>query len=205
MIIGLIGLIDSGKGTVGDMLIDNGFVHESFANSLKDATASIFGWDRAMLEGDTNLSRVQREVIDPWWEEKLGIPNFTPRLALQLLGTDVFRNNFHNDIWILSLEKALKDITGNVVVTDARFPNEVTMIRRAGGKVIRVKRGPDPEWFELAAHNVDAMPHAHPEIHASEYMWANITPDYLINNEGTIKDLHSIVNDLLEDLRDAIQ
>ena len=35
MIIGLVGLIGSGKGTVGDILIEQGFKHESFANSLK--------------------------------------------------------------------------------------------------------------------------------------------------------------------------
>lgn len=205
MIIGLIGLIGSGKGTVGNMLIDKGFRSESFANSLKDATASIFGWDRAMLEGDTDKSRAQRETIDEWWSKRLNIPNFTPRLALQLLGTDVFRNNFHQDTWILSLEKRLSRIEHNVVITDARFPNEVAMIRRAGGKVVRVKRGEDPDWFEVAKHNVDTMPHLHPEIHASEYMWASIVPDYLITNEGTIDDLYVVVKDLLEDLQSANQ
>ena len=33
MIIGLVGLIGSGKGTVGDMLVDQDFTHESFASS----------------------------------------------------------------------------------------------------------------------------------------------------------------------------
>ena len=124
---------------------------------------------------------------------------------MQLLGTDVFRNNFHQDTWILSLEKRLSRIEHNVVITDARFPNEVAMIRRAGGKVVRVKRGEDPDWFEVAKHNVDTMPHLHPEIHASEYMWASIVPDYLITNEGTIDDLYVVVKDLLEDLQSANQ
>ncbi len=200
MIVGLIGLIGSGKGTVGDMLIDEGFQHESFANTLKDATASIFGWDRAMLEGDTDVSRAKREEVDTWWQERLNIPDFTPRLALQLLGTDLFRNQFHQDIWILSLEKRLREIQNDIVVTDARFPNEVNMIRRAGGKVVRVKRGEDPDWFDLAIHNPDAMQHAHPGIHASEYMWASVTPDYMILNDGSIDDLKFTVKDLLQDL-----
>ena len=98
MIVGLVGLIGSGKGTVGDMLISEGFKHESFAAPLKDAAASIFYWNRDSLEGVTPESRAWRERVDTWWSEHLGIPNFTPRLALQLLGTEVFRNHFHQDI-----------------------------------------------------------------------------------------------------------
>ena len=67
MIVGLVGLIGSGKGTVGDMLIEQGFVQASFAEPLKDATASIFNWDRELLAGVTDDSRAWREKVDPWW------------------------------------------------------------------------------------------------------------------------------------------
>ena len=205
MIIGLIGLIDSGKGTVGDMLIEQGFQHESFANSLKDATASIFNWDRAMLEGDTSASRAQRETVDEWWNKRLKIPDFTPRVALQILGTDILRNHFHADIWVLSMEARIKDAKQNVVITDVRFPNEVRIIRELGGKIVRIKRGDDPEWFSLAASDHESMPVIYPNVHASEYSWAGTTPDYLIDNKGTIGDLRKIVNDLLDDLRATSQ
>ena len=205
MIIGLIGLINSGKGTVGSMLIEQGFQHESFANSLKDATASIFNWDRAMLEGDTSASRAQRETVDEWWNERLQIPDFTPRVALQILGTDILRNHFHADIWVLSMEARIKDAKQNVVITDVRFPNEVRSIRELGGKIVRIKRGDDPEWFSLAASDHESMPVIYPNVHASEYSWAGTTPDYLIDNKGTIGDLRKIVNDLLEDLRATSQ
>ena len=205
MIIGLIGLINSGKGTVGSMLIEQGFQYESFANSLKDAAAGIFNWDRAMLEGDTSDSRVWRETVDEWWNERLQIPDFTPRVALQILGTDILRNHFHADIWVLSMEARIKDAKQNVVITDVRFPNEVRSIRELGGKIVRIKRGDDPEWFSLAASDHESMPMIYPDIHASEYSWAGTTPDYLIDNKGTIGDLREIVNDLLEDLRATSQ
>ena len=205
MIIGLIGLINSGKGTVGSMLIEQDFQHESFANSLKDATASIFNWDRAMLEGDTSASRAQRETVDEWWNERLQIPDFTPRVALQILGTDILRNHFHADIWVLSMEARIKDAKQNVVITDVRFPNEVRSIRELGGKIVRIKRGDDPELFSLAASDHESMPVIYPNVHASEYSWAGTTPDYLIDNKGTIGDLRKIVNDLLEDLRATSQ
>ena len=205
MIVGLVGLIGSGKGTVGDMLISEGFKHESFAAPLKDAAASIFYWNRDSLEGDTPESRAWRERVDTWWSEHLGIPNFTPRLALQLLGTEVFRNHFHQDIWILSMEARLREEKNNVVVTDARFPNEIAMVRRAGGVVVRVKRGDDPEWFDLAKINPGAMTEVYPDIHASEYSWCSVTPNYVISNDGTLEDLEQVVKDLLEDLHVASQ
>ena len=58
MLIGLVGLIGSGKDTVAERLVtDHGFKRDSFAKSLKDAVGNIFGWDRLMLEGQTTESR----------------------------------------------------------------------------------------------------------------------------------------------------
>ena len=70
MIIGICGLIGSGKGTVADILVDQGFKKVSFADKLKDGVAEIFGWDRAMLEGDTDESRQWREQIDNYWSNE---------------------------------------------------------------------------------------------------------------------------------------
>ena len=86
MIVGLVGFIGSGKGTVASQLVDDyNFRQDSFASTLKDACSVIFGWPRHMLEGDTKESREWREVVDPWWSKKLSMPNFSPRLALQAL------------------------------------------------------------------------------------------------------------------------
>lgn len=199
MLIGLLGRIDSGKGTVAKELVNTyGFRQDSFAATLKDATAALFNWDRAMLEGDTPESREAREQVDVFWAEKLSIPNFTPRLALQLLGTDVFRNHFHQDIWILSVMARYKD-NENVVISDARFPNEVEAIREMGGRIIQVDRGKEPEWWDCAKDATDGMIEAiermdmHYKIHASEWAWANSEPDEVIYNNGTLDELYSMV------------
>ena len=56
MLIGLVGLIGSGKDTVAERLVMNhNFRKDSFARSLKDAVSVIFGWDRQLLEGVTNF------------------------------------------------------------------------------------------------------------------------------------------------------
>jgi hypothetical protein len=74
MIIGICGLIGSGKDTAADYLVNlHHFRRESFANTLKDAVAQVFGWDRTMLEGRTKHSREWREQVDPWWAERLNM------------------------------------------------------------------------------------------------------------------------------------
>ena len=147
MILGIVGSIGSGKDTLADYLSNfHEFRRESFASSLKDALSVIFGWDRTLLEGRTKQSRAWREEVDEWWANRLNIPHLTPRWVLQNFATEVCRETFHDDIWIASLEKKLLTITDNLVITDCRFPNEIAAIQNAGGKIIRINRGPEPEW-----------------------------------------------------------
>lgn len=209
MIIGLLGSIGSGKNTVANMLVEqHGFVRHSFASSLKDATASVFGWPRELLEGDTEYSRQWRETPDEWWAEKMGVAGFTPRLAMQLLGTEVFRNHFHKDIWINSLLYQLEaQPNTNKVISDARFPNEITTIQNAGGILIRVDRGPKPDWWEVAvrAYNGDAhceqmMLSAYSHIHESEWRWAGCVPWAVINNDGTLQELDYTLHRVMAEL-----
>lgn len=208
MIVGLLGSIGSGKNTVAQILVESyGFRQESFASSLKDACANIFSWPRSLLEGNTEHSRQWREEVDEWWAEKLGIEGFTPRLALQLVGTDVMRNHFHKDIWFLSLQyKLLTMPNTNVVISDARFPNEIRMIEELGGMLIRVDRGPKPEWWNVAvaAYNGDGhceemMRTVYGHVHESEWAWVGCEPHLVIRNEGTLEDLRQATCDAVED------
>lgn len=158
-IIGICGWKSVGKDTAGKFLIDyRGFVKDSFAKSLKDMASVIFNWDRDLLEGITDESRQFREEPDIFWEQKLDwihhkgsklSERFTPRFALQYLGTQLFRDNFHDDIWVSSMESRLQN-SNNVVITDCRFRNEMNMIKNLGGKIIWVQRGPLPEWYDYA-------------------------------------------------------
>lgn len=206
-IVGIIGFLGSGKNTVGDYMISElGFEQDSFAGPLKDCISMVFGWDRDLMEGSTPESRKWRDEPDEWWEAKLGWQNhrlnylrkrFTPRLAMQLWGTDVIRTGFNDDIWILSLQNRLKQ-KDRVVITDCRFPNEIQSIRELGGKIIRVKRGPEPEWWDTAiAANSPTFTHANEAtqgmdalgIHISEWAWIGTTFDAVIENDGTLLEL----------------
>ena len=198
MIIGICGLIGAGKDTAADYLVNfHEFRRDSFAATLKDAVAAVFGWDRDLLEGRTKHAREWREEIDPWWSQRLNMPGLTPRLILQLWGTEVCRQGFHDDIWIASLENKLRQTQDNVVISDCRFPNEIDAIRNAGGRVIRIVRGPDPEWFKIARFSPEKMKTEWPEIHASEYSWAKTEFDFVIENNGTIVELYQELKNLV--------
>ena len=128
MIIGVVGFINSGKDTIADYLTNfHGFRRESFASTLKDAVAQVFGWDRTLLEGRTKQAREWRERVDPWWAERLNMPTLTPRWILQYWGTEVCRAGFHDDIWIASLENKLRNSQDDVVISDCRFESEINI------------------------------------------------------------------------------
>lgn len=193
-IIGIVGFIGSGKGTVGQYLVnEHNYIETSFAKTLKDSVASIFCWPRDLLEGDTLESREWREQTDQWWSKKLGRP-VTPRWALQYFGTDVMRMHFNTNIWTWSVEKQIADCKGPVVITDARFPNEINLLRELGGKIIWVRKPTLPDWYDAAmTQNKNLsydMTKNYPDIHQSEWAWIGTPIDAEIMNNKTIKDLY---------------
>ena len=214
MIIGICGLIGAGKDTAADYLVNfHEFRRDSFASALKDAVSAVFGWDRDMMEGRTKIAREWREKVDPWWANRLQIPHLTPRWIMQYWGTDVLRNCFHNDIWIASIENKIRNSQDDVVISDCRFQNEISAIKNAGGVVVRVVRGPDPEWFSdaialnkgpghigwaIAKDNLLRL-----NVHPSEYSWVGTNFDYVLSNNGTVDSLYQQISNLVRDLHDA--
>lgn len=205
MIIGFVGFIGSGKDTAADYLVNfHGFRRDSFANTLKDAVAAVFGWDRTLLEGRTKEAREWREQVDPWWAARLSMPHLTPRWILQYWGTEVCRNGFHDDIWIASVENKMRKTTDNIVISDVRFPNEIKAIHNAGGKVIWVQRGELPSWHIMAAKANDGDAFAAAKlkslgVHASETAWVGGKIDHIIQNNSSIDDLFEQIKNLVED------
>ena len=196
MIIGFVGTIGSGKGTAGDILAQRGFFTESFAAPLKDITASLFGWPRHLVEGDTTESREFRETKDEWWSSRFG-KDITPRLILQLIGTECMRECIHEDFWVACLERRIK-LNHDYVITDVRFPNEIDSIHKMGGKIVEVQRGKPADWYIHACMYNNSQSGVKPDVHYSEWAWMGYKTDYTINNDGSLEDLENDIELMLE-------
>jgi len=183
MIIGLCGAPGSGKDTVGNILVSKyGFVKMAFADALKDVVSIMFSWPRNMIEGGTEESRIWRETVDPSWSLKTGIDGFTPRKALQIIGTDLMRNQVYKDIWIDIIENKLRNAgpTAKIVITDCRFGNEIDLLRKfPNTRILKIFR------TSSSQHNT----------HQSETQ--NITYDFVIQNDNTINDLQDNIHTFL--------
>jgi len=174
MIIGFTGRKYHGKDTAAKRLIKNGYTPMSFAEPIKEIAKMLFGFSENQMNGN------QKEDIDSRW-------NISPREALQFIGTELFREQIQrllpdigSDFWVKSLENRIPKDT-NIVITDVRFPNEVDMIHRLGGKIIRVKRD--------IVENQGS--------HISEMLIDTLDADHDIENNGTIEELHDKVNVIL--------
>ena len=192
------GFQGSGKDTIANYLVSNyNFTKFSFASATKDVLATLFGWKRELLEGDTNESREFREKVDIWWSEKLDIPNFTPRKALQFIGTDLFRKHFNYDIWVYCIERKIlsqlqTNPNSNIIISDCRFPNEIKMLKNLGFKLIHIKRNL-PTWFNEYKSGLDCMEAK--ILHESETSWIRENFDYEISNQiDNVDNLYQMLN-----------
>jgi hypothetical protein len=190
MIIGLCGAQGSGKDTVANILISEyGFVKLTFASTLKDVVAILFSWPRDLLEGLTEESRLWRETVDDFWSVKLSISGFTPRKALQMIGTDLFRLHFNNDIWISIVENKISAMlknnpNTNIVISDCRFANEFSLIKKfPDSHIITILREKNYSINKLA--------------HSSETEWVNYNFDAILQNDNSIDELKSNLKSLL--------
>ena len=190
MLIGLVGLIGSGKDTVAERLITHyGYKRDSFAKSLKDAVSSMFNWDREMLEGNTKSSRYWREQPDKFWSEKMG-KEVTPRLILQQFGTEVMRGQMYDGIWVDSVIGRYKG--ENTVISDTRFQNEIKTIKAHGGIVVLVKREEIPTREEMQKQGA----------HQSEWDWIGSDFDYTIDNTSSLEGLNANIDQFIHQLQD---
>lgn len=131
----------SGKSTVASMLTKRLFgVTHSFADPLYQCVISIAA--PFFPEGEAELRRwLADDRKDNQVIPGLGV---TLRFMLQTLGTKWGRDLINYDLWTLLAEKkaqkALEANSYSVIFDDMRFPNEFDMVKRNGGRCVRILR-----------------------------------------------------------------
>ena len=80
---------------------------------------------------------------------------------LQMVGTDLYRNNVDSDFWVKMLSYQISEENPKVaIIADVRFPNEVKWIEDNEGINIRVTRWVDEVWG--TQYYTDDRPKDHP-------------------------------------------
>ena len=190
---------------------------KKFADKLKDIVCLLIGCTREQLE-DREFKN--QALSEEWWyyindfnklypyktydgpTAKKELVCLTPRLLLQLLGTECGRNIIHPDIWVNALFSdyktyaETKNYTNNTpkdndypnwIITDTRFPNELEAIKKRNGIIIRINRG--------LIERTDKM--IQESKHISETALDNAKFNYVIENDGTIEELLNKVKKIL--------
>ena len=128
----------------------------------------------------------------------------TPRLLMQLMGTECCRNIIHPNCWVNALMSEYRDTVDfdknivpnkNWIITDTRFPNEYKAIKDKGGICIKITR--KVREF-IPGFITEYNPLLDGKEHESETALDYISDwDYVINNDGTIEELVEKVRTIL--------
>ena len=174
-IIGIAGVKGSGKSESVKVLNSLGYTEVKMAGALKGMTD--FYLQYIGLNEQERFDRIEgylKEVPDDAFLGK------TSREFQQFLGTDFGRKLIHQDIWTAAFTKRALSID-LVACSDVRFPNELDLIHRLGGKVYRVERDTETNEFSL---------------HESEKYIPTLDVDGVIDNNGTLDDLRAAILNL---------
>ncbi len=185
MLIALAGFAQSVKDTVAKFLINkHNFKRLAFADALREALyklnpyVALSGRSLDGLDSPPFMYRLQEIVNKDGWD-RAKTENPEIRELLQRLGTEAGREIHGQDCWtnIVKQQIAAEPLQ-NFVVTDMRFPNELSLINSLGGHTVRVVRD-----------GVKSV-----NDHISDAYLEGVT--FRIENNGTLEDLEKEVNGL---------
>lgn len=182
MFVSISGKAGAGKDTIADYLIEtHGYKKISLADPIKRLVKDIF-----VLSDHTVYDRVAREQPLPQWN------GWTVRKLLQIIGTELFRKNIDEDIWVKSLiYRVREDPNSNYVCADTRFPNELAYLKNNCKNFISIKVTRDgcDGNVGIKGHESEAY---------------DLETDFVINNNGNFQDLYNTVEEIIQERKIGI-
>ena len=161
-----------GKDTVAGIILehDNTYTLLSFAEPIKQALSIIHVIPKEYFD-DPNK---KEKPLSEW-------NNLTPRSLAQWLGTDIYRNQFDQNVWLRNMKLRIGELK-NVIITDIRFDNEANFIKELGGIIIKV----DASVRKNKSDN-----------HISENGIDEKLVDIIVDNNGSFEDLNKSIKKTL--------
>jgi hypothetical protein len=165
-----------GKNAAAKTLCCKGWLAVSFADPLRRALMALDPIIDVGTFGNGALCQQRLETIVHkfgWDAAKREFPEI--RCLLQRMGTEVGREIIGSETWVNIAERTIAASGLPCVITDLRFTNEAAMVKRRGGKIIRItKPGCGPV-----------------NQHCSEVQAIDV--DDVIDNCGSLEELHAKV------------
>ena len=209
---------------------------KAFAGKLKQTASLLTGIPVEKFENQ----EFKEKALGPEWDRiissdgNIHLPDdypdleyskLTPRLLLQIIGTDCIRDRVHPNAWVNALFAdykespqnvlgkegyKLEDVYPNWIITDMRFPNELEAIKSREGITIRVNRPKNDldnhkdcvkteDGYCIQSENNYCKGSCKYE-HPSETSLDSATFDFVISNDKDIEHLINEVRKILEKL-----
>ncbi|MFA5484923.1 MAG: hypothetical protein WC260_01615 [Candidatus Pacearchaeota archaeon] len=164
----------------------------SFVNRLKSEVGVLFDIKYNSPDKLKHINNIIEElniIDDNWFENKTEIT----RLILQLYGTEIFRNRVDNNYWANQVKKrALESDSDVYIVTDTRFPNEISCFNDINDDNIRVI----PIRIERVINTqLNIAQHDSETALDNWNEWC-----YIIDNNGSIDDLRDSAEVIVQDI-----
>jgi hypothetical protein len=170
-VIGFSGLINSGKTTAAEILVQHrGARRWSFADPLRGMLKTLLMCHYPEDQAENFLRREKTVPLRPFGEK-------TARYLLQTLGTGWGRNMIMFNVWSETMRGRLESVRDQritIVVDDVRYQNEADVIKSMGGKIVRI------DW-EAAI----------PPTHDSDSQI--IESDAVVSNNGSMADFEQSI------------
>lgn len=187
IVVGLTGFAGAGKDYIFGKLKES-FPYEAVRVSLAD-------------EVRHEIEEVFQKGLPQLWEKPYPLEI---RKLLQWWGTDLRRKE-DEDYWVRKTEAFIPQLHKMrtpydtiVVVTDVRFPNELAMVKRLGGIMVKVVASPFVRASRLGLDPLQMT-------HASEAQIGALIPDRVILNDGAPERLESTYAGLVVELARKLQ
>ncbi|MFH1326267.1 MAG: AAA family ATPase [Candidatus Falkowbacteria bacterium] len=179
LIIGLVGEIASGKGTVVDYLVNkhNASQHK-FSTSLRDLLQRLYlDVNRQNMQ---NISTVLRE-------------HFSQDLLAKVIAEDVANDN--NQFIIIDGVRRFSDITYLKKLPEFKLVYVKTDIKKRYERIIERQENTDDQFKTFEQFQKDNQAETEQEI-----LKVAETADYVINNNGTMEELQQRVDEVISNL-----
>ncbi len=209
-IITFTGKSGSGKDTCADYLVENltknGFKAQrvGVADRLKiivQQLIKIFYGTDLPIEHFYDLKEKEKYRTTGVCEElsdKYGFyTGYSIRWLLQMVGSEIFRDNIGEDIWCDIVHKKYVENSDYdyILISDCRFPNELAyfkdcVVKETVSKVTSIKLIRDKAGSNLATEET--------KMHKSEQHASTMKTDITIDNNGSLKDLYTQLDQILD-------